>query len=119
MPAPGTHPVLAFTSAADNVWETTELTTGSLPIGLFEDSAFEARTYTVPVGCRMVLFSDGAFELPLPGGRLWRLADFADVAKHLAASGDFSADALVAGLRARAVNGEFDDDCSVVTLTFR
>lgn len=114
----GHPPVLAFSSCGDNGLLSTRLTTTSLPIGLFDDSEFETATYTVPPGCRMVLFSDGAFELSTADGGHWSFDDFTELASQVAASEDFSADALVEQLRARTVNGEFEDDCSIITVAF-
>lgn len=113
----GHPPVLAFN--ADDDGQPTALTTMSPPIGLFDDSIFQSGTYTVPVGCRMLLFSDGAFELSLPDGKQLSLGGFTDIATQLAATDDFSAHTIVEQLREKAENGAFDDDCSLVSLEFR
>lgn len=114
----GHPPVIALAKSADNDWQTTLLATDSLPIGLFDDSDFQAGTYTVPVGCRMVLFSDGAIELPTSDGTLWSLSDFNDLVRRLAATNQLSADNVVESLQKVTVDGVFDDDCSVITLDF-
>jgi hypothetical protein len=46
------------------------------------------------------------------------LSEFTEPARQLAGSEDFSAGALAEQLRARTANGMFDDDCSLITLTF-
>lgn len=115
----GHPPVIAVSESSENGWQTTLLATASLPIGLFEDAGFESSAYTVPAGCRMVLFSDGAFDLPTPDGARWSLDDFKDLVGRLAVAGRLSADDIVENLQKIAVDGVFDDDCSVITLDFR
>jgi PAS domain S-box-containing protein len=115
----GHPPVVALTKSDDNGWQTTSLATDSVPIGLFEDSTFQSGTYTVPVGCRMVLFSDGAIELATSDGTRWSLNDFNDLVSRLAAADELSADNIVENLQNIAVDGVIDDDCSVITLDFR
>ena len=41
----------------------TELSTKSAPLGMFEDAVFTSRTYEVPPGCRILVYSDGASEI--------------------------------------------------------
>lgn len=114
----GHPPALAFTPSPDGDWHCTALTTPSSPVGVFDDTEFHTSTFTVPVGCRMVLFSDGAFEIPAPGGRHGSFREFRELVAGFAPSEDFSAGALADLLRARAPGGQFDDDCSLIALEF-
>ena len=72
----------------------------------------------VPPGCRLLLYSDGAFELGPADGRRFTLADFKNVATRLAGS-RASIDELVEELRALTPAGGFEDDCSLIGLRFR
>ena len=113
----GHPPALAFTVAPDDV-QRTLLSTNAQPVGMFEDTRFPCATYLVPPGCQILLYSDGAFELPLAGGRHWPLTDFIDLCTEVAATPEWSLDDLLARLRGLTVGGIFDDDCSLVRLTF-
>ena len=114
----GHPPALAFTATTDSGWQCTPLSTPAPPVGMFADSEFHEATYTVPAGCRMLLFSDGAFDHALPDGQHWSLGDFITVATRLVASNRFSLDTLIERLQARTAQGSFDDDCSLIWLHF-
>lgn len=114
----GHPPALAFAPAVESAWQYTSLGSGTLPVGVFEDTAFETASYTVAPGTRILLFSDGAFEIPLPDGRQSTLSEFADLTTRLLDAGDFSIDTVIEELRSRTVDRSFDDDCSLITAEF-
>lgn len=76
------------------------------------------RAYQVPSGCRMLLFSDGAYEFTLPDGRQFTLDEFVEMAIHFAGSDEFSGAAVLDLVAARTADGVFDDDCSVIAVDF-
>lgn len=43
---------------------------------MFEDTVFTARDYAVPPGCRILIYSDGANEITVSGGRQLSSAEF-------------------------------------------
>ena len=112
----GHPPALAFTHENDEV-KTTRLATQALPLGLFHDTEFSADTYAVPLDCQLVLYSDGAFELPLPEGNA-SLDAFVDLCAEFAGHGDWTLDELISTLRSRTTGGLFADDCSLVLVRF-
>ena len=114
----GSPPALVFHPTPDGDWQHTALVTASVPVGMFPDSRYESQIYTVPAGARMLLFSDGAFELPLSGGSIGTLAEFTGVVLNQLRADDFSVDAIVEQLRARSVGGQFEDDCSLIAVSF-
>ena len=114
----GTPPAFAYTYAAETVIETTELSTRAAPVGMFEDTVFTSRTYAIPPGCRILVYSDGASEVTLADERQMRWADFKDLTSRVAAAPDWTLDGLIDELTALAPSGAFDDDCSLIQLTF-
>lgn len=106
----GHPPALALTEDHGAV-SSTELDGKSLPVGMFRDSTFPSDTYLVPHGARILLYSDGVLGDRLP------FADFVHTCTELAATPDWSLDALIESLRVNA-GGSFDDDCALVQLTF-
>ena len=66
---------------------------------MFDDRAYASGSYTVPPGSRILLYSDGAYELALGNGRQLSLAEFMELFSQLAASADSSVDNLVESLR--------------------
>lgn len=95
------------------------LSTDSIPIGMGEDIDVNSRTYEVPPGTEILLYSDGAYEVELPGGQMGSLQQFIDIYTEHAAVSGWTVDDLVDRLRARSATGIFDDDCTLVRLTIR
>lgn len=114
----GTPPALAFNSAPGQGVTTTELNTEALPGGLFADTEFTTKSYVVPPGCRILLYSDGAYELGLGDGRLLALSEFIRLCGEVADAPDWSLDELIGRLRDLASSRSFEDDCSLVQLRF-
>jgi sigma-B regulation protein RsbU (phosphoserine phosphatase) len=109
----GAPPAFAATPGAASA--TTELATGGQPLGMFGDTAYTQASYTVPPDCRILLFSDGAYEDAQADGRRLSLTDFKDLFARLDGS---SLDDLVDTLRSLTPSGSFGDDCSLVRLEF-
>jgi sigma-B regulation protein RsbU (phosphoserine phosphatase) len=114
----GAPPALAFNSVTGTTVASTALSTRAAPIGVFEDTEFTSRTYQVPRGCRMLLYSDGASEITLADGRQLTGSAFADLASRVAASPEWSLDDLLDELRALTPSGAFEDDCSLIQVQF-
>ncbi len=114
----GAPPALAFPPAAGGPVVLTELSTMATPVGMFEDTVFTSSSYSVQPGSRILICSDGAHELGLDGGRALSFTDFKDLNARLAESSGWSLAALVKELKALTPNGAFDDDCSLIQLTF-
>ena len=94
------------------------LSTNSVPVGVDEDADFETRSYAVPPGCDIVIYSDGAFELDLHDDQRWSMAEFGEACARIAQKPDWTLDMLVADLQQRSASGLFEDDCTLVRLHF-
>jgi CHASE1-domain containing sensor protein len=90
------------------------LASGSVPIGVLADTTYETHDHHLPPNADLLLYSDGAFELALPGGGHWALEDFIDLCARTARSPDWTLEDLVGQLRNRSETGHFDDDCTLV-----
>ena len=112
----GHPPALAFCVKNGGV-ATEMLATQGLPLGMFTDTEFSCDTYTVPPGGQLVIYSDGAFELPLPEGNA-SLSAFVGLCCEFAATPGWTLDELISTLKSLTTGGLFADDCSLVQLTF-
>lgn len=110
----GHPPALALNRDGDAV-AATSLSTPGRPIGMFVDSTYSSASYQVPPGGQLLLYSDGAFELP-DNPLLQR--DFVRLCAELAVRPEWSLDELVDRLKGLSPTGEFDDDCALVLMTF-
>lgn len=111
----GHPPALLFTDR-----HLTELPSQTSPVGMFTDTDFTATTVPIPTTSQLLLYTDGAFEHALPGGGRGSLPRFITLCTELAQSPDWdwSLDTLIDKLRATSATGTFDDDCSVISVTF-
>jgi PAS domain S-box-containing protein len=109
----GHPPVLVLTPGSSAV---TELFSDAIPVGIQAEVDFKTHSFSVPPGADMLIYSDGAFELTLPGGGQGSLAEFIDLYARTAASPGWTLDLLVDRLQSRSDSG-FDDDCTLVRLS--
>jgi len=114
----GAPPALAFHPAEDGSVSVDELPTTSAPVGMFADTVFTSSSYVVRPGSRILLCSDGAYEIAIDTQSFCLFEDFAELAGRLAASANWSLDGLVKELIALTSTGAFEDDCSLIQLTF-
>ena len=106
-------PALLFTGG-----QVTELPSQSFPVGMFDDTPFTTATAPIPPGSQMLLYSDGAYELPLHTGGQWSFKEFVEVCTCRADSPDWTLDGLVSTLLEQSATHDFDDDCSLLRVQF-
>ncbi len=111
------HPPALMFSGRPGALEVTELATAAVPVGMFDDTTFEAGSYVVPPDTEMLVYSDGAFELTLPDGTLWSLTEFIELCRGMVGTAQWSLDVLTTRLKAVATSGLFEDDCTLVQLS--
>lgn len=109
----GHPPAIALPAGAEPV----QLSTGSIPIGMGEDIDVASRSYVVPPGTEILLYSDGAYEVELSGDQMGSLPEFIGIYAQTAATPGWTLDDLVDRLRTRSTSGLFEDDCTLVRLT--
>ena len=112
----GHPPALAFPVGQPGAGPTL-LSTDAQPVGMFKDTEFRCAECVVLPGTQVLLYSDGAFELPLPEGRHWSISAFIELCTEVAGTPGWSLDALISRLRNLTASGIFEDDCSLVRLT--
>ena len=109
---------LVLNTGSGNAIEVAELPSTSRPVGMFPDTVFSACDFVVPSGCQILIYSDGASEIPLADGRYSSAADFANLWVKVAGSPDASLNELVTQLRSLTPTGFLEDDCSLIWLQF-
>jgi sigma-B regulation protein RsbU (phosphoserine phosphatase) len=113
----GHPPTLTFAYQQNGV-QMSQLSTQAIPVGMLEDTEFSCVTYLVPPGCQLLLYSDGLFELARPDGTRWSWEEFTALCADLAVTPDWSVDTLIGKLRDLPIGGLFEDDCSLLRITF-
>ena len=93
---------------------------GGLPIGLIDGAEFESWSVQLPVGGRLILYSDGFTECPGPDGAQLEEEGFeALLTKNQTLKGDEFLEALVWDLDGYTKGADFGDDLSAVALEYR
>lgn len=114
----GAPPPYALDNTTADGLRATELTTPAAPVGAFEGTRFTTADITVPPGCRILIYSDGASEIPLPGGGQLSQDGFRALVTAMAARPDWTLDDLIDRLRGLTGRDTFTDDLSLIQLTF-
>jgi sigma-B regulation protein RsbU (phosphoserine phosphatase) len=110
----GHPPAIVLTAdGADPV----RLPSEAVPIGVMAHTVFETKSYRMPPDSALLMYSDGAYELKLPGGQRWTIDEFIDLCAGTARAADWTVEDVVDQLRGRSESGQFDDDCTLVRVT--
>jgi serine phosphatase RsbU (regulator of sigma subunit) len=110
----GQHP--AYLVAPDGV-DVLPLKTPGLMVGAMPDSRFREAATHVPAGSRLYLFSDGIFEIVTKTGP-WCLRDFVHLVLQPMNADTGECQRLYGAVKAACHRGQFDDDVSLMVVTF-
>ena len=111
----GHPPALLFGPGAT---EARKLATRGMMIGAMPESKYPSQSCEVPVGSRLFLFCDGAYEITLPEGRVYTLDEFATQLGQLPADRPVDLDAIVAQIFQLRHASELEDDLSLIAVQF-
>jgi sigma-B regulation protein RsbU (phosphoserine phosphatase) len=87
-------------------------------IGAVDGLEFDSSEADVPPGSRLFVYSDGAFEIGLPDGRMWAFEEFVATLTAPPAGVESPMDRLVTHIRGISGREDFNDDFSMVELRF-
>jgi len=87
-------------------------------IGAVDGLEFDSSETRVVAGSRLFVYSDGAFEIGLTDGSMWPFKDFLATLSSRPATAN-PMDALVSHVRSISGRDDFQDDFSMLELTFR
>jgi serine phosphatase RsbU (regulator of sigma subunit) len=90
----------------------------SLLIGAMPGMDYETRQAAVPAGSTLYLFSDGVFEIATADGARWALSDFLPRLLNPSLPGTTESERLYQQVRRAAAPGPFEDDFSLLVVTF-
>lgn len=87
-------------------------------IGAVPGKSYEAASTVLPPGASLYVFSDGVFEIVTKSGQQWGLADFLPLISAPPQPGLSESERLLRAVQDASRPGEFDDDFSLVVMTF-
>ncbi|MFM8379058.1 MAG: SpoIIE family protein phosphatase [Planctomycetia bacterium] len=85
-------------------------------IGAVDDLAFDSQDVAVPAGARLLVYSDGAFEISRPDGSMWPFEEFLRTIAAPPAAAANTMDTLVTHVRQLSGRDDFNDDFSMMEL---
>ncbi len=111
----GHHPAYLLSSDRKQM---SALHTANLAVGVMPDVDFRPGSSEVPPGATLYVFSDGVFEIVTQQGQRWELDDFLPLLSAAPVPGMSEPSRLHGRVREIARPGGFDDDFSLLTVTF-
>jgi hypothetical protein len=111
----GHHPSLLF---SPDTPEPAPLWLRSPAIGMLPFGKWTAGAVEIPPGARLLLFSDGAFEIVARDGRQWGMQDLRQKLVQLGIRGFAEPQRVYQAVREAARPGPLDDDFTMLMVTF-
>ena len=112
----GHHAAILF---SDGDSEPVELGMYNLIIGVLDDAEFESSSVSVAPGSRLYIFSDGLFEVRNPAdAEMLELSGLASQLREAQSRSTDRLDTILAGIRRWQGADAFDDDYSLIEVTF-
>jgi serine phosphatase RsbU (regulator of sigma subunit) len=90
----------------------------AMMIGMMPDQTYEVKETTVPPDSTVFLFSDGAYEVATKDGGRWELENFLPLLTEAPAAGVPEPERIYRAVRQAAAPGPFEDDFSLLAITF-
>jgi sigma-B regulation protein RsbU (phosphoserine phosphatase) len=98
--------------------EAVRLSADNVLIGAFPRMKYTSASITVAPESRVYVFSDGAYEVDLPGGAMWSLDELEEFLGHPPEGNGREMDALYTALQKMHGTPVLDDDFSLLRVTF-
>ena len=112
------HPPTLLIPGAAGLGSSSALRTGGPPIGCLPDARYRSAEADVPKGAQLMVFSDGAYEIPKPDGTTQSLANFITAVETQASRGPLNPQAIVDAAVQMCSPLDLDDDLSFVRFQF-
>lgn len=114
----GHPPALLFTGSSAEQAKRQELESQGFAIGMMPDCDFEAGVVQLDTYARLLLYSDGVFEIDRPQGGMWKFQEFVEYVSGLSPASGSIIDQLLAHVRALNGSETLADDFSMVEIHF-
>jgi len=87
-------------------------------IGGMPGSRYPEQSHVIPPGSRFFLFSDGAYEITQPDGKVFTFDEFARMLAEIPRGSPVDLDNLVTHIRKLRGSSSLEDDLSLITIQF-
>jgi phosphoserine phosphatase RsbU/P len=116
--ASGGHPSAIAMVGGPQDAQPVELAKPGMIIGAFPDVTFEAGRVDVPPQSRLYVFSDGIYEIARPVGNMMSYHEFFDLLGKTQPGAKSTIEQTLDAIQAERGSDQFEDDVSIVEVTF-
>ncbi|MDZ7699695.1 MAG: SpoIIE family protein phosphatase [Deltaproteobacteria bacterium] len=116
--ASGGHPPAIAIMGGSSQREIHKLVSNGVAIGAMPGQTYKNARFKVPTGTHLYIYSDGAYEITAPDGKMWRLDDFMDLLSRLSKREACDVNAIVNVLKDHQQTTVFEDDVSLMEIRF-
>jgi phosphoserine phosphatase RsbU/P len=114
----GHPPAILLSTSSDGQIQVKHLKTPSIPIGLFPEAEYTSERCQIDLPSMLYVFSDGLYEIQQPDGTVWGLEAFANLVASYGLQTHSTLDRLIDRIRTLRSEDIWDDDLSVMQLSF-
>lgn len=117
--ASGGHPpAIVVNGASPRTAEPIVLQSGGLIIGGMPGQRYKSATLPLEAHARLYVFSDGVYEVPGAGGKMFQWNDFMGLVEQLSKEEDASPKGIIDAMRGIQGRETFEDDVSLLEVEF-
>ncbi|MEH2312635.1 MAG: SpoIIE family protein phosphatase [Nostoc sp.] len=114
----GHPPALLLSNTSTNSIQVKQLSSLDLPIGFLADVKFEDAILEIEENSTLYIFSDGAYEINQPDGKIWGIDAFIDLLTEYSLKDTCNLNQLLAKILTLNAQDNLDDDLSLVKVNF-
>jgi sigma-B regulation protein RsbU (phosphoserine phosphatase) len=114
----GHPPAVLIAGASEEVAEPQQLSKPGTIIGAFPDMQFNSEAIDLPEFSRLYVFSDGIYEVAKPDGKMMKYSDFVEVLAASKRGAGTVIQQTFSVIRTARGGDQFEDDVSIVEVTF-
>lgn len=114
----GHPPGILLHQTSDTSIQVKQLGEPGLPVGMLEESFFEDSEMEIEPDSTLYIFSDGAYEIHITEDRIWGLNPFIDLLTECQKTNNSNLEQVLEQIQAATSTSAFEDDLSVLKVTF-
>ena len=112
------HPPAVLISGNSHLTKVNKLKTPGMPIGMFPESTYIDNSCEIEQLSSLYIFSDGVYEIPEPGGGIWGIDNFINLILEYNKTGYYNLEEVLNYVRKLNCGNIFNDDFSLLKVTF-
>lgn len=114
----GHPPAILLSGDPNTPSQVQQLKTPGMPVGMFPEIEYPQKSCQVPPSSTLYIYSDGAYEINQRNGKLWTLDEFVQLLSDYREKNQTELEQLLDYLRNLNPKRVFEDDLSLLQVTF-